>query len=82
MFEKKTAKFLLYPKKRRIIIMEPDLLTPGINAKHWKKPTNKEVNKSNSLLPLTVRQNLSKIKRIIPNKMLVIPTIRNRLLLS
>ena len=33
-FEKKTAKFLLYPKKRRKIIIEPDLLTPGINAKH------------------------------------------------
>ena len=33
-FEKKTTKFLLYPKKRRKIIMEPDLLTPGINAKH------------------------------------------------
>ena len=33
-FEKKTAKFLLYPEKRRKIIIEPDLLTPGINARH------------------------------------------------
>ena len=33
-FEKKTAKFLLYPEKRRKIMIEPDLLTPGTNARH------------------------------------------------
>tara|TARA_A100001011_G_scaffold351768_1_gene392102 strand:+ start:7750 stop:7893 length:144 start_codon:yes stop_codon:yes gene_type:complete len=33
-FEKKTVKSLLNPKKRRKIITEPDLLTPGIKAKH------------------------------------------------
>ena len=81
-FEKKTVKSLLNPKKRRKIITEPDLLTPGIKAKHWKIPTDKEVKKFNSFLPLTVRQNLSKTKRIIPKKMLVIPIIRKRLLLS
>ena len=81
-FEKKTVKFLLYPKKRRKIIIEPDLLTPGINAKHWKIPTDREVKKFNSLRPLIVRQNLSKTKRSIPKKMLVIPIIRKRPLLS
>ena len=81
-FEKKTVKFLLNPKKRRKIIMEPDLLTPGINARHWKIPANKDVKKVISSLLFTVRQNLSKTNKINPKKILDVPIIKKRVLSS
>ena len=41
-FEYFTANSLLNPKNLIHVIIEPDLLTPGIRATHWNKPINSD----------------------------------------
>ena len=60
------------------VITIPDLLTPGIMAKHWKRPMSKAEPKRNESKFLILIQKLSVKKRIIPNKMLVVPMIKKR----
>ena len=63
-FEYLTVKFLLNPNERRAIILAPALLTPGIKARHWKKPVNKASLKFIASWFLTMRQYLSKMNKI------------------
>ena len=42
-FEYLTANFLWNPKNLITVRIEPDLLTPGIIAIHWKIPIKKDV---------------------------------------
>ena len=41
-FEYFTANSLQNPKNLIHVIIEPDLLTPGIRATHWNKPINSD----------------------------------------
>jgi len=77
-FEKKTEKFLLNPINLRDVKTAPDLLTPGIKANDWNIPMTKEFLIVISLILFTIKQNLSKIKSIIPKNILVIPIIKIR----
>ena len=55
----------------------PDLLTPGISAKHWLKPIKKDpVNVIVSRF-LILKQNLSIKYRTIPKIILLSPIIRS-----
>ena len=42
-FEYSTANCLWNPKNRIMVKIAPDLLTPGIRARHWKMPIKNDI---------------------------------------